>query len=128
MKKLLLLSVLTIILGTACSKKITNSSYTGSWSGGYSADNTNFGTWDILIDNNGNITGKIISAPAFQSYEFYVFGKVNASGSISFTASISSTIQWKFEGMLNGTVANGSWIADSVPGNPPNKIWMGNKQ
>ena len=128
MQRLLFLSVLSIIMCVACSKKITNSPFIGNWSGGYFADNTYFGTWSIIIDNNGGITGKIISAPALQSYEFGVIGSVNSNGLISFTASISPTIEWKFEGTLNGNVANGAWIATSIPGNPPNKIWNGDKQ
>lgn len=116
------------MLCVGCSTKTMDLSFTGKWTGGYYADNINYGTWNITIDNKGSITGKLISAPAFQSYEFIVIGAVQPDGSISFTAFISPTIQWKFEGLLKGSVANGTWIAESIPGNPPNKIWKGDKQ
>jgi len=128
MKRLLLLLLITLITCVSCSKKITSVPYSGNWAGTYSADNINFGSWNITIDNNGIISGKIISAPGFPLSEFYVIGNVNSSGSITFTATISSTIQWRFEGTLNNTIANGIWVANSIPGNPPNKIWNGNKQ
>ena len=47
---------------------------------------------------------------------------------ISFTADITPAIKWKFIGTLNATVAEGTWIAESIPGNPPNKKWSGNKK
>ncbi len=128
MKKLFSLLVLIALLGLACSKKGTNSSYRGTWTGQYFADNIYYGTWNIIIDDHGGVTGKIVSAPVFQSYEFFVVGTVSTSGSIQFIASISPTIEWKFQGSLNGSLANGTWEAESIPGNPPNKVWSGNRQ
>ena len=128
MKRLLFLLVVTFILCISCTGKITTLPFSGNWTGGYFADIINFGTWNITIGNNGSITGKIISAPGLPPSDFNVIGNVNSSGSITFTASISITIQWRFEGTLNNTVANGVWVADSIPGNPPNKVWNGNKQ
>ena len=128
MKRLLLLLVVTLITCVSCSKKITTVPFSGNWTGGYFANNIYLGTWNITIDNNGSITGKIISASGLPPSEFYVVGNVNSTGSITFKASISSTINLRFEGTLNNTVANGIWVSDSIPGNPPNKVWNGNKQ
>jgi len=128
MKGALLLLLVTLITCLSCSKKVTSIPYSGNWTGSYYAAGFSYGTWTITIDDNGGITGKIISAPGFPPFETYVIGNVNSSGSISFTATISSTIQWVFEGTLVNTVANGTWIANSLPGNPPNKIWDGTKQ
>lgn len=74
MKNLLLLSVLSIVFCISCSKKITNSPFTGSWNGGYYANNFYFGTWNIVIDNSGQITGKVISASGFSSMNFMWLG------------------------------------------------------
>lgn len=80
--------------------------YSGTYSGPYSGDDT--GTWQVDVDNSGNILGKAQNG----QFWYAVYGKVQADGTMGFVAADNVA---DFSGKVNDSGAvSGTWTSPYV--------------
>lgn len=120
MRNLILLLAFGLFI-SSCSETATTNVFNGLWSGTY--DGEDEGTWSVIIDEDGNVSGNAFSTILSQSQQ--VSGTVNDDG--DFTATVGNTSQGStFSGQLNeDNTASGTWTnsAFSTDG-----TWMGSRQ
>jgi hypothetical protein len=128
MKKtiLLIFAFLTLLFLNSCSNNDDDNSsqpsaYQGNWSGTFTGTQDN-GTWSANVNSSGVVTGTAISSVFSVSYQLN--GTVTNNGVLSATMGTSS-VGGQFNGQMNGTNANGTWINTSAN---MNGNWTGTKQ
>jgi len=88
------------------------SQYSGTWIGTFSGTDT--GTWEVVIDSQGNATGTGFSNDLNQTYNIY--GKANQNNVLEFEASFDGggTIGSKFTGTFSDTnTCSGTWTNEN---------------
>lgn len=125
--KILLLVISSFFI--TCSKDSSNninktpsSSFAGKWVGTYIGDD--YGTWDCVINADGNLTGSALSTVYDSTYS--IIGNVSNSG--NFTAMLGSVSSGStFSGTFMDSTASGTWINKTIT--PAlNGTWKGVKR
>lgn len=126
------ITILFSILLFSCSSSDDSSiaDFQGTWSGQYigtggTDNNGDNGTFSVIIDENGNVTGSATSIVFSATYQ--LTGTVNSSGTLSVSFGTSSN-GGTFTGNLqrNGT-ASGTWF-NNIPTPQFTGTWNGTKQ
>ena len=84
--------------------------YEGVWTGSYTGSE-DAGTWEMIVDSKGNITGSIISEVL--SYDYEIIGNVENTGELYMSCGTTSSGA-TFTGYMFGDVTNGTWENPSV--------------
>lgn len=123
MKYVLLLTGLLFFIGCNSDDDSSNQAdFSGIWSGTFSGDDS--GTWNVTIDQNGNVSG-IANSTVF-SQEYSILGTVTSNGVLTATLGTSS-IGGKFTGNLNNENGSGVWI-NTIAEPDLSGTWSGVKQ
>ncbi len=126
MKKILMLLMLSICLAGCSSdddnQEETTNSFAGSWAGTYTGGDE--GTWNIVIDMQGNATGTAYST--MNNISFNINGAVSSTGDLIATIG-NTSIGSAFTGQLNDNYGNGDWV-NTFTDPDLTGTWMGSKQ
>ncbi|MEO6610563.1 MAG: hypothetical protein ABIT05_00465 [Chitinophagaceae bacterium] len=98
--------------------------FAGHWKGTYTGANDQ-GTWDIVLDKDGFVTGNTVSTTFAQTNT--ASGVVSEQGQVSLLITIGTVIAGaSFNGNMTGHSASGTWTNNTFT--PPyTGTWTGSK-
>lgn len=100
--------LLALFTMSGCQKNEHRNQFAGHWAGTYTGT-SDAGTWDFTVDQDGYLTGNVVSVTFGQTSS--PSGFVSESGQATVLVTIGTTIAGaSFTGNMSGNSVSGNWI------------------